>query len=211
LSQRWDNEGEAMRGWFARGWCWGAAFALCCSGSAQPARPPYTPPAEYWKFAFDGRVWEPAGKVRDKTSATETFVLPGQTEKNWSELVTTSLTFGAQRSTNVSAMAEMTKKGLEKDCPSFQWTYIERSERDLIYEWSRSLCKNAQAQHELTRLSAGRLGIHKLSYDAKTEQIATGLRRQWLKAIRDATLQLRSSEAPPSKAGPPVSGAPAAP
>jgi hypothetical protein len=126
-------------------------------------------------------------------------VLTGQDEKSWTEQVTTALTFGAQRSTDVFAIAEATRKTLEKDCPTFRWEYLERSQKNLVYEWSRSLCKDVQPQHEIVRLTSGRLGIHRLSYSAKSPQMAPGLRRQWLKLIGEATLQLR--EAPPAGGG----------
>jgi hypothetical protein len=193
-----------------RGLGYAAALALalgCASGGggssgggAAAGGVGYLAPAEHWRFEFDGRDWGEGTQSREKGSAKETFVLPGQDDKSWTELVTTTLSFGAQRTTTVAAVAEQTRKELSKDCPSFQWSIVQELPSTVIYEWSRGLCKDAQPQHELARLSVGRLGIHKLSYSARTPRIPAGLRMMWIKRLRQASLEQRREDGPPASA-----------
>jgi len=166
------------------------ALAACAGDKAPPPAAPFVPPPEGWTFEFaDGRTWDPVEQTRSKESAVVIYVLPGQTKEEWSELVTTGLTFGGHRRATVSQLAEVTRKALEKDCQGFKWEIIEESDKNIMYEWRHFGCKDKQpGQHEIARLTVGRLGIHRLAYDSRTGRIPTGLRRQWVKAISEATV-----------------------
>jgi len=175
-----------------RGFVAAALIALAgCDGTKTTApAEPYVPPAEGWTFGFaDGRTWEAVEQTRTRESALVIYVLPGQTKEEWSELVTTGLTFGGHRRATVAQLAEITRKALEKDCQGLKWEILEESEKSIMYEWRHFGCKDKQpGQHEIARLTVGRLGIHRLAYDSRTGRIPRGLRRQWVKAISQATV-----------------------
>jgi len=171
-----------------------------CAGGpeAEEAPPPYDAPLETLSFEFDGREWVPATRTRANRIAQEIYVLPGENEKEWTELVTRVLTFGAQRGTDLEALLKTRREALEKECPIVTWNTIEVTRRSALYEWSRPQCKELGPQLEIGRIVFGRLGLHTIVYAAKTSRIASGLRRQWVDALRDAELEMRAEGAPAS-------------
>ena len=172
-----------------------ALIWLGCAGEP-PAPPPYTPPSEWLAFEFDGRDWKAAERTRSPLIAQEVFVLPGETPKEWTELVTVSLGFGGQRGGDLKAVLTQTQKALEKECPAVVWETLLVEKRDALFTWSRPNCKKDQkAQTEIVRISFGRLGVHRIAYQAKRQEIASGLRRQWIDALRNAKLGPREPEA----------------
>jgi hypothetical protein len=165
----------------------------CASEPAAP--PPYTPPAEWLSFQFDGRDWKVADRTRTPLMATEVYVLPGETPKEWTELVTVSLSFGAQRGVDMQSIVTLAQKTLEKECPALVWNTLLVEKRDAMFEWSRPNCKKDQpAQTEIVRISFGRLGVHRLTYQAKRQEVAPGLKRKWTEALRSAKLGPREPE-----------------
>jgi hypothetical protein len=173
--------------------------------STPPAPPPYTPPNEWFSFQFDGRDWKAAERIRSPLIANEIFVLPGETPKEWTELVTVTLTFGVQRGSDLKAILTQTQKALEKDCPAVVWETLLLEKREALYTWRRPNCKKDQkAMTEIVRISYGRLGVHRIAYQAKREEIASGLRRQWIDALRNAKLGPREPE--PGDAKPSTEG-----
>ncbi len=172
-----------------------AALIWVGCGPKVPVVPPYNPPAEWLAFQFDGREWKAAERTRNALIAQEVFVLPGETPKDWTELVTVSLSFSAQRGTDLKSILTAAQKALEKDCPAVVWETLAIDKRDALYTWSRPNCKKDQkAQTEIVRVAYGRLGVHRIAYQAKREEIAAGLRRQWIEALRTATLGPREPE-----------------
>lgn len=165
-----------------------------CAGP-KPAPPPYNPPSEWLSFQFDGRDWKPAERTRTPIGATEIFVLPGESSKEWTELVTVSVTLGVQRGTELKAVITETQKALEKECPAVVFETLALEKRDALFTWSRPNCKKEQkAQTEIVRISYGRLGVHRIAYQAKREELPSGLRRQWIDTLRNAKLGPREPE-----------------
>jgi hypothetical protein len=164
-------------------------------GTKGPVVPPYNPPAEWLSFQFDGRDWKAAERTRSALIAQEIFVLPGETPKDWTELVTVSLSFGAQRGTDLRGILTTAQKALEKECPAVVWETLLVDKREALYTWSRPNCKKDQkAQTEIVRVAYGLLGVHRISYQAKRQEIATGLRRQWTESLRNAKVAPREPE-----------------
>jgi len=182
----------------ARVWCAALGVALsiaCARGPKQePPPPPFDPPAETLDFSFDGRDWKPALRQRVGAVGTEIFVLPGETTEEWTELVTRTLSYGAQRGANMEAILRAKKQALEKECPIVEWTVLEAERRSALYEWSRPFCKELAPQTEIGRFVFGRLGIHAVAYDAKTSRMASGLRRQWIESLGKAALAVQGED-----------------
>lgn len=171
-----------------------AVIWLGCAGG-EKAAPPYNPPTEWLAFQFDGRDWKPAERTRTPLGATEIFVLPGETPKEWTELVTVTLTVGLQRGAELKAVLTETQKALEKECPAVAFETLFLEKRDALFTWSRPNCKKDQkAQTEIVRIAYGRLGIHRIAYQARREEVPSGLRRQWIDALRNAKLGPRAPE-----------------
>lgn len=171
-----------------------AAVWMGCA-SKPPAPPPYTPPTEWLAVQFDGRDWKAVERTRTPLLAQEVFVLPGETTKDWTELVTMSLSFGGQRGVDLKTVLTQTQKALEKDCPAVVFETLLLEKRDALFTWSRPNCKKDQkAQTEIVRISSGLTGLHRVAYQAKREEIASGLRRQWIDALRSAKLGPREPE-----------------
>jgi len=125
---------------------------------------------------------------------TEIFVLPGENAEEWTELVTRTLSYGAQRGANMEAILRAKQKALEQECPLVEWNVIQVERRSALYEWSRPFCKDLSPQTEIGRFVFGRLGIHAVSYDAKTSRMASGLRRQWIESLGKAELAVGGQE-----------------
>ena len=168
------------------------ALGVGCSGGpkAEPGIGPFDPPAEQLAFEFDGREWTPGFQKREGRLSTEIYVLPGETPKEWTELVTRVLTLGGQRGANMDGLVKLKKATLEKDCPIVTFETLALERRSALYEWSRPQCKDQGPQTEIGRFVFGRLGIHLVTYTAKTSRVAPGLRRQWVEALRNAKLTL---------------------
>jgi hypothetical protein len=180
-------------------------LALGCRGDDGPPPPPpeYVPPTEWLTFTFDGRDWQPGGRVRANRVANEIFVLPGESTKTWTELVSVSLTYGAQRGTQIPRLLEATKETLEEKCPGLDWQLIEQDERSAVFAWVSRMCKEADEkesgpQTRIARIELGRLGLHQITYDAKTRRLAAGLRQRWIETMRDAQLGPREAAPVPS-------------
>ena len=174
-----------------------AVLAIGCAGAKTPAElPPYVPPTEWLTFDFDGREWSPGARARESRIAREAYTLPGETAETWTELVSVTLTYGAQRGVELEPLLEITKRGLEEQCPSLDWEVIEMDRRHALFTWVQRVCKDRELgpQTRIARIEFGRLGLHQVAYDAKTARMAPGLRRTWIDALRNAKLEPRNDE-----------------
>jgi hypothetical protein len=152
---------------------------------------------ERWSFILDSRPWQLGYQAADKRYAIREYVLPGQTVQSWSELVTSQY---FPEGPEPRALFEQTRQDLARGCPSLQVSVIEETADTVIFEWRHDGCQGYPAQHEIRRISIGRIGTVSLSFVEKTRQLPPDKRADWISILKSATIRqaaLQSTVAQP--------------
>jgi tetratricopeptide (TPR) repeat protein len=163
-----------------------AARVLQAQAGGGPATGPQQVP-ERWHFNFDSRHWQLGKQAASSTQEIREYVLPGETVKNWTELVTSGFYIGS--TVPPRAAFEGLAKNLKNSCPSFWSGIIEESTDSIIYEWgNRDSVSTCPAQHEIARMVRFQSGMAHLHYVKKTKQLTESERSTWLSILRTATI-----------------------
>ncbi len=147
-------------------------------------------PIEQVRFDFDGRNWSEGHSVETSAQTVKEYVLPGETVKNWTELVTVQTFPGRQADMTARKTMLRTKKITLKDCPDAMWNVITESEEAILYEWRTTDCPGYGSEYEVSKLIRGKMGIHRLAYANRKLPISKDRRNRWIDLIERAKLEL---------------------
>ena len=81
--------------------------------------------AEQIALRLDGREWEMVYKTKNDTQGIAGFVLKGETNQNWSELVIAQTFFGLQKKATAKDWAEAAMKDIKSICPEAKCNIIK--------------------------------------------------------------------------------------
>ena len=109
----------------------------------------------------------------------EEYVLPGETVKNWSQLVTLQFLPGLQEQTNPDIFEARMKKDLARVCPDVKWESIKQDEASRLWAWSVQGCPGQPDQSELARLVSTNQGFHIVHYAIKKAPMPDDKRSLW--------------------------------
>ena len=141
---------------------------------------------ERWNFGFDARQWRLGYQSPTRQGAIREYVLPGQTVRDWSGLVTSQYVVDKTSSRD---FFEQFRGAISRDCPSLRLSMIEESTDTIIFEWQHAGCQGHLAQHEILRISRGATGLHMLSYTEKTQQMPDDRRTAWISILKAASVR----------------------
>lgn len=162
------------------------ALCLCLSVVMAMAAAAERAVPERWEFHFDARAWKLGFQDANRLQEIREYVLHGEEVENWSELVTS---FYSKGRVPVRSVYEQTLGSLSRDCASFTTAVIRESADDIVYEWRHQGCQGFPAQHQLSRLTADKKGMHSLSFVEKTGELTAEKRDIWIAILQAATLR----------------------
>ena len=129
-------------------------------------------------IVFDQRDWKlDYQDVRNNQVIAE-FVLPGQSVKDWTELVTAQLFVGLR--TEPRYFVKYVKEKTAKTCAGTKWQVVRETPYDITYEWSVKNCSNVPDQSEIARVVLGADGLHVLHYAIKMGEMPADNREKWI-------------------------------
>jgi len=152
-------------------------------------------PAERIVFDFDGRQWSVGYEVDAGAQRITEFVLPGETVKNWKELVTTQVFPSAQDQKTAQEIVTGLQKVTVGRCPKAMWRIIQQSEDEALYEWQTTKCRGYDDQYEVAKIIRARGGLYRVAYANRKLPISDDLKHRWIGLIQKARVEL---PAPPA-------------
>jgi len=137
-------------------------------------------------MGFDGRDWRVGFSSDRGGQVIFEFVLPGETVKAWTEMVTFQSFPGAQ------ARLEETMLGMResilRDCPTALWNVIRREPTAITYEWQAADCPKVANQWEVSKLMRGETALHRAAYATKRLPVGDDVRAEWRERIDKASV-----------------------
>lgn len=147
------------------------------------------PPADFWVFDFDGRVWKLDGFSPKEDSYRRDYVLFNESLDNWTETVT-SIRQAIGAGETVESFADSYKQQINNGCVGLEWKVLDRSDANgMLFEWSRSGCERAPDRYELKRVVRSGKYFYILSYTSGSGRIPEPERLSWIRSIRAARLR----------------------
>ena len=147
---------------------------------------------------IDTEKWKVASRQINSRVALVFYVPVRETMRNWTERIATRRMLGlAKRNISLSEIADRLRAQVLKECPSAEWTLIDQSDDDLVYEWRNMGSRETQSRHELCRVVFGKNDIHRITYAKKVPELMFEQRAIWLSTLRAAKLVgLKKAEKP---------------
>jgi hypothetical protein len=155
-----------------------------------------TIPRERVRLYFDGRPWAVADKVDTPAGAGVDYLLPGQTMKDWRELIAWRVSYDAQKNTTPYKLADRLRAQLAKTYSTLEWNVISFTRREVVFEWWHGTEGDEPARHTLGRLIATRQGMHHFAYSARSGKLPADTRGAWLRVLGAARVYRRTDIEP---------------
>lgn len=115
------------------------------------------------RIDWDGRTWTIGDWGRFEGGKTITYLAPGETLENWTELVEMQHA-KSDGAPDLPALMEAKGKELEQDSTGAEQHVVESSSEFLLYTWGGVDKATGKEQHGLSCLRAGPDGVHLLVY-----------------------------------------------
>jgi hypothetical protein len=140
---------------------------------------------------FDGRRWRVGyDEANDQQHIIE-YVLPGESVKEWSELVTHQIFTMENDAATLKRMAGFIEEGLKRDCPGAKWKTVKQSKSEILYEWTAEDCGGVAYDHEFARLAKCSKGVCRWGWEPHKEQSS-----EQLKAWQNVVMKLDMEKEP---------------
>lgn len=152
----------------------------------EPTAGMYKQYSEEFHLPFDNRGWTMAYENPEKN--TMQYVLPNETLRDWTELVTVQHLYGTQLLFSADAFATTLAPVLTKGCEEVEWSIVETTEDRAIYEWWGDCVSGFQ--HEVGLVLAGQEAIYLAAYTTNGDTMYDGLRTVWLENLMTAEVNL---------------------
>lgn len=163
-------------------------FIILPLGSAAPRDT-----GEHIEFSL-GREWKVVQNAQTGTYTILEFVREGDTIDNWNELVTVQNFRKSRGYRSPAETLDELKATREKECPGVtQWNVIDRTERNILYEWHAMGCLGQPEQHEVARILYGVHNVFFLHYAAKVHELKPDTRAQWIKKFAAVSIDSGAS------------------
>ena len=157
---------------------------------------------EYVSVPMDAADWKVGFQTRPKLVGDASYIreiIPKDDNiNNWSKLVTIQYMHGMKSNVPPKEFVAALINDIKKACPDTELNIIESSSRSILYEWHTKSCNSPAgisdpniytAQHEVARVIFGNEGIHKVSYNEKTNNLNSNTRKEWISKLKEATLE----------------------
>lgn len=152
---------------------------------------------------FDGRAWTVGNRQANGSQILTEYVLPGQTVKQWKELLTSTIFLDPDHRVPLSRFLARIQTSMAAGCPSLVWNVIRQDDKSVVFEWHDSGCGGFEAQSEIDRLAVGVQGVYRLAYAVKGRgPMAAEKRDVWLAIFDRMPLAETQSETPSPSAAP---------
>ncbi len=145
-------------------------------------------PVEALYAPSDGRDWWIGYKADVGAVRNIEFVLPGERVENWHELVSFQF-FGDPAFPSPQAAMEGLRALMKERCQTTVWNVLRQDENSALYEWRSSDCPGQPDQHEIARFLRVKDGTYRIAYVAKTKEILSSRRNQWIELLWQAREQ----------------------
>lgn len=155
------------------------------------AAPPVLSAQETVEAAFDSRTWKLGSQDynQEKKATMKMFVPEDETIESWQELITLQFFEGLQQRLTIDQFLQKMQGGLKAACPSLKWNTVSQEQDDAVYMWNIKGCQSQPDQTEITRVVAGREGMHIWHYAAKDPDLALEKQREWIDRLNQFRLK----------------------
>lgn len=152
----------------------------------------------------DDPRWEVAHTDSSGGSYIVEYVRKGESLEDWSELVTVLFTETPLTPQTFAPYMDLIRHELGKNCWSFEWSDIHRTDSELVVDWRHRGCA-APAQHVVARFFLSDGGVYSLQYARKTP---TALEEETISLWQDVFSRVSTSPPSrgPSKVSLPIAG-----
>ena len=132
---------------------------------------------------FDQRTWTIGYDAADSTQHITEYVVPPDTVKSWTELITSQIIADPNHNLKLSALVSQIKSGFGRDCREFKWEILKESEESVMLEWSHNGCVSFPPQYEVSSLSICKSGICRWAYATKVVPVTEEVRASWRQIV----------------------------
>ncbi len=142
--------------------------------------------SEAVRFDLDPTKWQLDSVSKTETQQVLEYVPFDQTVENWTELVTT-LYNTAQG--DIADYLNIVRNQVMKSYRSPEFSILDQTVNDGLYEWSHQGNANSGPEYYLTRVLKTKKGFYTVTYATKTTPVAPEIRAGWLKILKDASVE----------------------
>ena len=144
-------------------------------------------PAEFLK-------WKVGNSQQNEAQAITEFVPKEETVENWSKMLTIQSVSKANSSwRSAERFMNLLKDSIAKKCPRVIWSVIEKTKRDILFEWRVENCPQNADQHQVQRLLDGKWNGFNIAYVRKVTELPPDEREQWLKVLRESKIVIKKN------------------
>jgi len=135
--------------------------------------------------------WQMANTLKAGDSYTLQFLPPGQTAKNFDQILNVTTYKGAQRKATALKFMETTKeKMLGMKEAKVDWNIISATDpNDVIYEYVFTGNTTFPSQYEVTRVITGKDGLHTVVHHRPKASVTPSEREQMINSVKRISLK----------------------
>ncbi len=142
-----------------------------------------------WHTDVDVTTWRIGHRAANRSSDIVEWVQRGDIVQRAPAMFSTQRLLGAvARGGTAKSLMTRIHAGLKRMYPTLEWKTIKDGEDDVVFEWRVPAAHGRPPQHEIARLSTGKVDVHRIAYVARKKSMTKTERAQWLKSISNARL-----------------------
>jgi hypothetical protein len=162
----------------------GAAFPV--DAFAKTVRADIAP--ESLVFKTDERDWQVGFQNQAGNQAIAQFVLPGESVKEWTDMITINTFSGLTEEDIIKKYSEFSRKTIVEKCREVDWKVIAENKDSSLYVWTAKGCGGWPDQSEVVRALRGKQGLYIMHYGSRTLPLPLSRRDEWIKLFENADL-----------------------
>ena len=134
----------------------------------------------------DGRAWKIGHRARTRNQIITEWVLPGETVKNWSELITLSVFPPLGEDQSIRGILQRTADDFRKSCELFNQKIIAEGPNEILYERTAAECAPMRDEYSIEKIILSFRATFFVAY-AKSSPLREIERKKWGKLVGNVT------------------------
>lgn len=134
----------------------------------------------------DGRAWKIGHRGRMRNQIITEWVIPGETVKNWSELISLSMFPPLGEDQSIRGILQKTADDLRKSCEVFNQKIIAEGANEILYERTAAQCAPIRDEYSIEKIIQSSRATFFVAY-AKNSPLSESERKKWGKLVGNVT------------------------